>query len=215
MLSEPVAHGDALVIPARIMAPTELTEALAEKLQLQQLLANAGWCICGDMSSRMFDALSQLSEAPPIRFTGFAGSRGGNYAAITHQVQSCQHRFLLPLYDEKVGGFLRSLEESLFQVSLGRQGQENALVLRGECPWSHVVPLIEMLQHPSDISASSATLELKEVLAALARFDAIPSNDIETAVDDLSISFVLPEKLILNHAQKAGRPASKRVESLS
>ncbi|QQX85233.1 hypothetical protein JJQ59_04600 [Cupriavidus necator] len=196
------------------MAPTELTEALAEKLQLQQSLADAGWCICGDMSSRMFDALSQLGEAPPIRFTGFTGSRGGNYAVITHQVGTSQHRFLLPLYDEKVGGFLRSLEDSFLQVSLGRQGQENALVLRGECPWSHVVPLMEMLQHSSDASVLSAIVEMKEVLAVLARFDAIPSNDIETAVDDLSISFVMPE-LLVSYIQEVRRPASGYVGSPS
>lgn len=207
MILEPVAHGDALVIPARIMAPTELTAELAEKLQLRSLLANAGWCICGDMSTRMFDALSQLGEAPPIRFTGFTGSRGGNFAVITHQIQSCQHRFLLPLYDEKVGGFLRSLEHGFLQVSLGRQGQENALVLRGECPWSHVLPLVEMLQHSSAANALAATVELKEVLAALARFDAIPSNDVGAAVDDLSVSFVLPEELILS----AFRDARSRV----
>ncbi|QUN27747.1 hypothetical protein KB879_27450 [Cupriavidus sp. KK10] len=207
MFFEPVLHGDAVVAPARIMAPTELTAALAEKLPLQELLANAGWCICGDMSSRMFDALSQLSEAPPIRFTGFTGSRGGNFAVITHQVQRCQHRFLLPLYDEKVGKFLRSLEHGFLQVSLGRQGQENALVLRGECPWSHVVPLVEMLQHSSGASASSALVEMKEVLAVLARFDAIPSNDVGASVDDLSVSFVLPEELILS----AFRDARSRV----
>lgn len=214
MFVEPVTFRDALVIPARVMAPTELTDALAEKPKLQELLASSGWCICGDASAKMFDALSLLGDAPPVRFTGFRGSRGGNYAVVAHQVQGCQHRFLLPLYDEKVGAFLRSLEYGFLQVSLGRQGQENALVLRGKCPWSHVVPLVEMVQRSQDTNALSAIAEVKEVLLALARFDAIPSNDIETAVDDLSVSYFIPE-LIVSYVQKVHRQASEHVGSPS
>lgn len=202
MYFEPVKHGDALVIPARIMDTSELTAALGTKPGLQKMLASAGWCICGDVSRQMFDALSQLGEAPLTRLTGFAGSVGGNYAVITHQVRTSQHRFLLPLYDRKAEGFLRSLKHGILQVSLGRQGQEAALMLRGECPWSHVLPLVEVLQSPSGMNSSTATGELKEVLAAVARLDAIPSNDIGTVVDDLSVSFVLPEELVLSTARK-------------
>jgi hypothetical protein len=141
---ESIAIRGSLVSPTRLMSPSEVKAATTNHPGLPRPLG--GWYLCGDASARIVDAIVRNEGDAAIRLTAYVGPSGGHYMVLTHQLASSQHRFLLPQYEPPVELYLRSLESQPVQVMLGRQGEDDSVMLHNRLPWPHIVPLVEMCQ---------------------------------------------------------------------
>ncbi|WP_432258088.1 hypothetical protein [Cupriavidus sp. TMH.W2] len=202
---EPTVCG-ALISTARLMSPCEVRAATRNHPGLPGPLD--GWCLCGDASARMVDTIVRNSGEVAIRLTGFVGPSGGHYAVLTHQLGGSQHRFLLPQYEPAVELYFRSLESQPIQVMLGRQGEDDSVVLHNRLPWPHIVPLVEMCQVQRCASMATTFDERRATTFAVTRLETIPSLDGNVAVSDVSVSLVVPSEYCLQAIRRtvsAGR----------
>ncbi|RDK09141.1 hypothetical protein [Cupriavidus lacunae] len=192
---EPIALHGALVSMARLMSPEEVRAATANHPGLANPLS--GWCLCGDASAQLVDAIVRHGGDVAIRLSGCVGSSGGHYAVVTHQLGESQHRFLLPLYEPSIESYLRSLESEPVRVMLGRQGEDDSVVLQNRLPWRSIVPLVEMCQAPRCASVATTFNEMRTAMYAASRVDTIPSVLANVTVNDVSLSLVVPVEYCL------------------
>jgi hypothetical protein len=184
---------DAQVCAGRLMSPEELRIATAGHAGLPGPLD--GWCLCGDASVSMFDALAESGGVVGSRLTGFVGPAGGSYMVVTHQLRTSQHRFLLPLYEPLVASFLKWLEHYPMRIMLGRRGQSDAIVMHNRMVWSDLQPLVAMCQPEGSVDAAAMAAESLLTAASVCRPDTIPSFHAGIDVSDISVSVVLPTSL--------------------
>lgn len=205
---EPIALHGALVSMARLMSPEEVRTATANHPGLPGPLS--GWCLCGDASAQLVDAIVRHGGDVGIRLSGCVGSSGGHYAVVTHQLGESQHRFLLPLYEPPIELYLRSLESQPVRVMLGRQGEDDSVVLQNRLPWRNIVPLVEMCQERRCASVATTFDEMRTAMYAASRVDMIPSVDANVAVNDVSLSLVVPLDYCLRRNPQYGRNEGER-----
>ncbi|KMW48859.1 hypothetical protein PQH03_04690 [Ralstonia insidiosa] len=194
-----------LVGSSRLMRPHEVRAATENYLGPGRSLD--GWFLCGDASAAMVDALVAAGGPVPVRLTGFCAPNGGNYVTITHQMGAAQHRFLLPLYEPPVIEYLGSLQRKpVIQVMLGRQGENQAAVVRNGVEWPDIIPLLTMCQTDRDATADETYSEVHMATAAASRVDTVPSLLRGVRVTDVSVSTVLPYEYCLDAIRKQGAP---------
>jgi hypothetical protein len=196
---------EVLVGASRLMRPHEVRSATANYFGPGRSLD--GWFLCGDASRALVDAVMAAGGAAGVRLTGFCSPNGGNYVTVTHQVGAAQHRFLLPLYDPAVMEYLRAFEhEPVVQVMLGRQGENQAVVLHNGVEWSGIIPLLTMCQTDRDTTPTETIREVRLATAAASRLDTVPSLLGGVPITDVSVSTVLPAEYCLAAIRKYGAP---------
>ena len=110
-----------------------------------------GWYLCGDVLREMFDALVGKQGDCAMQMTVFRGGSSGNYGLFAQQIDTFEHRFLLPLFEPSVIQLLESLQDEPVQLSLGRQDEDAAVLIRQQLPWSQVSEVLRFRQRASDI----------------------------------------------------------------
>ncbi|CAG9187467.1 hypothetical protein [Cupriavidus pinatubonensis] len=190
-----------LVSHGRLMDPGEVQEAAARRQGIPGLLS--GWCLCGDTTESMFDAIIKHGDGVDVRLSGFVGPANGAYATITQQVGGMQHRFLLPLYEPPVIAFLKALERQPIQVMLGRAGQDQALMLHNALPWRNILPLVGMCEPNRRVGVVATLEELTEAVHAVSRPETIPSVYKGIALRDVSVSVITPMTYCLSVGKDA------------
>ncbi|WP_233864676.1 hypothetical protein [Paraburkholderia adhaesiva] len=183
-------HGDATVYPARLMAPDEVMAVVGDRQDRSAGLG--GWFLCGDVSLPMFSRL--LAGTPRLGFTCcmMTGGLAGNYAVMAIQLDSYQHRFLLPLFEQPVAEFIRSLREGPLQLSLGDAGGDNAAITSVTFPQKLHAPVANLLQSGVDIDDRDTLSSWKDVVGEVCNLSMLPSLVDGRSVDDLSVSVMMP-----------------------
>lgn len=184
------------VINGRLMNPAELQEAL-QQLVTPGIRAD-WWCLCGDVSRTMFDAIGKNGSGVGIRLSAFTGPEGGAYATITQQSGGMQHRFLLPLYEPAVIAFLKALERQPIQAMLGRQGEARAVMLHTDLPWRNIAPVVGMCQHSRPVEVEKTLAEMMEAIRAVCLPETIPSVYNGVPLTQVSVSVVMPMEYCLS-----------------
>ncbi|CAN0622860.1 conserved protein of unknown function [Burkholderia multivorans] len=182
-------HGS-LISNGHLMSPGEVQEAIHHRQGVPGLLP--GWCLCGDTTASMFDAIIKHGNGVDVRLSGFAGPANGAYATITQQVGGMQHRFLLPLFEPPVIAFLKALEQQPVQVMLGREGGGEALMLHNALPLRSILPLVGMCQPSRRVGVNATHEEMIDALDAVSRPETIPSVYKGIDVTGMSVSVIVP-----------------------
>jgi hypothetical protein len=111
----------------------------------------------------MFDALTASRGGCMMHMAVFTGASAGNYGVFTQQVGARQHRFVLPLFEPSVTALLESLRGAPIQLSLGRHGEGEALLIRRDLPWSEVSQVMALTQRIGDISVTDVMSSGREI----------------------------------------------------
>ena len=186
----------ALVSNGRLMSPPEIQEVIFNRNGVPGL--QAGWCLCGDTTKSMFDAVVKHGNGVDVRLSGFVGPANGAFATITQQLGGMQHRFLLPLFEPPIIAFLKALERQPIQVMLGRERQTQALMLHNAPRWRDIVPLVEMCQQNRSVGVGETLEEMTEVIHAVSRLETIPSVYAAIGLTEVSVSVIVPSMYCLS-----------------
>lgn len=202
MLFESVEIDGVLVSSGRVMRPEQVEESLADRPNVRN--AVGGWYLCGDVLREMFDALVAKQGDFAMQATVFQGGPSGNYCIFTQQVETLQHRFVLPLYEPSVIELLQSLRDNPVQLSLGRQSEDAAVLLRQRLPWSQASEVLHFTQRLSDIRVSDVFAGGRLILDRARTADTVACFPAMRRPTDICVSFVMPEEALQAHAQLGG-----------
>lgn len=189
--------GDAVrLFPARIMTPSDVTAAVQNQpLPALAQLKNR-WMFCGDVDSETFRLMAATKERElAFRSSAFRAKSGSAYCVLTHQVYSHQHRFLLPVWDDRVRTCLAALGREPYGFMLGNDRGSDALVFPGAATTAHCEPLVEMAKEGTTLPMRELAAEMSLAVLTLCALEAIPSVLEGVAVERLSISLVTPPAL--------------------
>jgi hypothetical protein len=182
--------------PATLWSPGEVQTAIAqEPLDLRKKFKGS-WYLCGDISNEMFKVLAEESRQElALRVFGIETPVGARYGIVCHQIRSHVHRFLLPLYEPRVGDFLLAMRGGRLGIQLGREGSEHAAMLTAQAPLEpELVPLVKLASPLPRELARLAIGELASVIAETSQpsgFNVGPEPAYE-----VSLSVVLPTQTL-------------------
>lgn len=202
MLFEPMVIDGVLVSSGRVMRPEQVEESLADRPAVRKVVG--GWYLCGDVQRGMFDALVGSQGHCTMQMTVFRGASSGNYGVFTQQVEGFQHRFVLPLYEPLVVELLRSLRDEPVQLSLGRQNEDAALLVRQRLPWPLVAEVFRFTQRVGEIRVSDVFAGGRLILDKARAADAVAEFPDMPRPTEICVSFVMPEEALLAHEQLGG-----------
>lgn len=182
--------------PATLWSPGEVQTALTQEPLALRKRFKGSWYLCGDVSKEMYSALAEQSRQElAFRVFGTESPVGARYGIVCHQIRAFVHRFLLPLYEPRVGDFLLAMRGGRLGIQLGRDGSEQAAMLTAQMPMEpELVPLVNLATPLPRELARLAIAELPAVIAEmrqLSRFDVGPEP-----AHDVSLSVVLPTQTL-------------------
>jgi len=182
---------------ARLMTPEQVAEATTRQPAHVQRLTAGHWCLSGDVSARMFELLCRTSaKSFPVRITCFTSPEGFGYMAVTHQVESYQHRLVLALTDPAVHRLLKSVAATGKLIfMLGNDDGAESLLLPNPLSPEAFIPALAMTPlEPIEVQRA-ALKELACVLTVMGRPLQVPSILPGHSVQHVSVSMLLPDLL--------------------
>ena len=182
----------ARLFPATIMSPDEVQVGMPSQQQSVAEQLRGHWMLCGDVDHRMFELLiSSKVYQVGHRASAFTSPSGSGYALFTHQIDSHQHRYVLPLWCERVRRYLDALQQAPYAFMLGDEGKSAGWVLPGLVTADELAPLRELCQTQPPMS-EELLAELPKAVVVLSAPDAIPSVLAHARVEAVSLSVVVP-----------------------
>jgi len=181
---------------ARLLSPAEVVEATANQPAAVQSMTNERWVLCGDTSEQMFSMMQGSSEKTfATRLSGMSTKEGAHYAVISHQIFNCQHRFLLPLYDERVQAFIRDATTGRIAYMVGNDGASEAIVFDNLITARSFVPVAAMCKLMDEVAQEDAMLEMSFIIDELSHPGKIPTLLVQHPVKYVSVSAIMPQVL--------------------
>lgn len=193
------------VTPARLMAPDEVCISLGDRAGDAQRAAGR-WFLCGDVTGHFFQLAQALDEQLTMRLSAFHSPDHLPYGVITHQVEALQHRFLLPLYEERVALCLRRSVQEPLAFSLGENQSDQAFIqMPPAMPsvWQRMLALHAPLTRAS---AQQAVDEFPKAVAEACELDLVPTLLEGYEVRAVSVSVLLPVQAVAMVARGKSRP---------
>lgn len=201
----------ALYTVGRLMSPEEVEQATEGHAPLKRRRVRGHWLLCGNCSQQMFDAIARENEdSLRYAFGVFASTEGTQFMLVTHQLESTQHRFLVPLWDPRVPDFLDALSQGRITIALARKGDTQALVWPAAADAALAQRLRNHLHVPGQQQLQALQQTLPELIEQAAEPQQLPTLVERQAVTDVSVSIVfdalLPRlgKLLEQEAMKKG-----------
>lgn len=182
-----------LFYPASILSPEQVVKTTAKHPEHVRAQVLGKWFLCGDLSERMFDLVK--AEWPgdlSIRVTAFASPIGVYYGVVSHQARGYAHRFVLPLYEPSAGELLQSIQHHPLMFMLGRDEEEEAMVLPCPLPGHDFAPLLALCRRPGSEQLRDAVAELPNVLRVLKEPTQVPTAVRGQEVAHVDVSVLLP-----------------------
>ena len=187
-----------LFFPARLMSPGEVQTAAAREPAEYTKQVKGRWYLCGEVSDQMYRLIAgKPRQDLALRVSGIMTPAGARYGVVTHQLQGHVHRFLLPLYEPRVGDFLLGMKHGRIGFVLGRSETDDAVLLTGAaCCEPEFLPLLALADPlPREIVGRVIT-ELSQVIAEVSRPEWVPTCREGETVVDVSVSVVLPTQTL-------------------
>jgi hypothetical protein len=182
-----------LFYPASILTPEQVVKNTTKHPAHVRAQVLGKWFLCGDLSERMFDLVK--AEWPgdlSIRVTAFSSPIGVNYGVVSHQARSYAHRFVLPLYEPSAGELLKAIQQKPLMFMLGRDDEEEAMVLPCPLPGHDFAPLVALCRQPGCEQLRDAVAELPNVLRVLKEPSQVPTAVRGQEVAHVDVSVLLP-----------------------
>lgn len=182
---------------ARLMTPLEVADATLRQPPEVQRITAGHWVLSGDVSAPMFQLLRGVRAKDfPARITCFSSPAGYGYLALTHQVETFQHRFLLSLTDPAVCKFLRSISNTgKLTFMLGNDDGWESILLPNPLLPHTFVPVLSMAPEVSVDIQRAALTELHCAQAVMGDPLQVPSLIEGVSVMHACVSLLLPEIL--------------------
>ncbi|GGP21905.1 hypothetical protein GCM10010970_22790 [Silvimonas iriomotensis] len=113
------------------MSPEEVLLATQQHAVVLRETLQKTWVICGDLPALMYRFLYENGVRQLVtHLSAVPGFLGNTYFVLSEQVDELQHHFLLPLCHPGALPFVEAMREGHAAVSLGNNGDDDALVLR-------------------------------------------------------------------------------------
>jgi len=182
---------------ARLMTPVEVADATRREPPEVQQKTEGHWVLSGDVSASMFQLLKNVpAKQFPVRLTGFSSPAGFSYFVLTHQVQHCQHRFLLGLTDPAVQSFLKAISSTgQLTFMLGDDDGYDSLLLPNPLLPAMFMPVLARAPEVNLETQRAALAELPCVQAVMGAPHQVPSLLEGYRVQHVCVSLLLPEVL--------------------
>jgi hypothetical protein len=183
--------------PATLLSPGDVQSAVAHESADFRKQLQGSWYLCGDVSDEMYGLLSgQTCQDLALRVSGVRTPVGARYGIISHQLLGCVHRFLLPLYEPRIGDFLLAMRSGRLGFQLGRNGSEKVAALTAKVGVEpELLPLLAMANTLPREVAQAALAELPIVIAEMDQPGRLPSLTSEP-VENVSLSVLLPTQTL-------------------
>jgi hypothetical protein len=182
--------------PATLMSPGDVQTAVAQEPLAFRKQVQGSWYLCGDISEEMYSVLAEQSRQElALRVFGVETPVGARYGIVCHQIRSYVHRFLLPLYEPRVGDFLLAMRGGRVGIQLGRDGSEQAAMLTAQVPLEpELVPLVNLATPLPRELARFAIGELPAVIAEMSQPTEFKVG--REPAHEVSLSIVLPTQTL-------------------
>lgn len=192
--------------PATLLSPGDVQTAVAQDAASFPKGAQGSWYLCGDVSKEMYSLLAdQTRQELSQRVFGIETSVGARYGILCQQVHGHMHRFLLPLYEPRVGDFLLAMRRGRLSFQLGREGSEEGAMLTARTRFEpELLPLLNLASPLDRERARKAIRELPMVIAEINRPSRLPSVGLEQ-VSDVRVSVVLPTQTLAQVLKAASK----------
>ncbi len=176
----------------RLMSPREVRDSFSSRGETVPAAFEGHWSLCGEMTVGMFDdAMASKDMWMAATASTFISTNRGLYAVFSHQLQSRQHRFLLPLWDLEVLQGVRAMHEGELQIMLARGTEEQAVVFPCDFKLPEIEPLLEVTATTSKERLWTLVSEMWSVVQTIRQLQAVPSTN-ESPVEEVAISVVPP-----------------------
>ena len=188
--------------PARLMNPTEVQHATVDDLEVQEK-TKGKWFLCGDVSLAMFAVLTaQVRDEVLSRVDSFNSPTGARYAVVSHQVNGLVHRFLLPLYEPRVTEFLLGMRSGEVGFLLGRDGDEEALLIGSPLSRDRFAQLLSPAYLLRQEQLRDVLNEFPEVVRTIQQPEQVRSLRPDEPVIDVSVSVVMPAQALMQFLRR-------------
>ena len=181
---------------AQLLSPAEVAEATADNLEILQDLTKDRWILGGHVSEQMFSVLQGSSAIThPARLSAISTKDGAQYIVISHQIFNWQHRFLLPLYDERVQSFIKGATSGRIAYMLGNDGAREGIVFDDVFTAKKFLPVLQMCKPMSEEAQEEAMLEMSFIIDDLSKPERVASIFEMHPVKYVSVSAIMPQVL--------------------
>lgn len=183
--------------PATLLSPGDVQTAVAKEAASFPKGVQGSWYLCGDVSKEMYSLLAdQTRQELSQRVFAIETPVGAQYGVVCHQVLAHMHRFLLPLYEPRVGDFLLAMKTGRLGFQLGHEGSEEGAMLTSQTRFEPELSRLTRLASPLDREqARQAIGELPMVIAEISRPSRFRMVGLSPA-SDVSVSVVLPKQTL-------------------
>jgi hypothetical protein len=183
--------------PATLWSPGQVQTAIANEPPELRTKFQGSWYLCGDVSNEMYSLLAGSTRPElALRVFGIETPLGARYGILCHQIRGHVHRFLLPLYEPRVGDFLLAMRGGRLGIQLGRDGSEQAAMLTAEVPVEpELLPLVALASPLPGHLGRIVIGELPTVIAEISDPTRLPPVGPEP-VNGVSLSVVLPTQTL-------------------
>lgn len=178
---------------AQLVSPQELKAAIQGHEHQHQLEDFAeSWLLQGDCSKEMVDKLrgqGWLDAAGRLDYVDC--SNGFAFAVLTKQIETHQHRFILPLWDPKVAGFIRDMKAGNYRLSFTAEGTQDTVVVPGMKMGDveGYQPALGKRLAPEQMGLVSEIFP--SLLAAVGELEGVETLIPHCAVEDVSVSVLM------------------------
>jgi hypothetical protein len=182
----------------RLMTPAQVNAAMASHPDAVRKELFGHWTLCGDVQTEMFLRLQarHCEHDMQERITAFSTPAGGSYAVLTQQRQGFQHRFLLPLFEPKIGAFLADMTQGALAYSLANNDAADAVVWRSRFGAPELLPLQVFAMPLSQAVREQVVVEYFRVIKAMSKLEQIPSATQGEVVHHVSLTILMPEETL-------------------
>lgn len=178
--------------PGTILSP-EQTRQLMQNRPQEEIDKVAGrWVLCGELSRPFFE----LCASKPVKdfmfcVNGYTSPAGGTYVVVSTQLESFQHRFLIPGWDSVGGRFLQAMAHEQLTCALSNDYDERGLLLPdcGDSAWANV-PDHWDVPGPNSPHVTELLKEMPQVMHVMTELDAIAAMG--QPVREVNLSVVAP-----------------------
>lgn len=189
---------DIQVTRARLMSPEQVRLATRGHELESHARFDGHWFFCGDCSEALF---TRITDRPDSVRTGWAycsDSAGGCFLLLAHQAGVSQHRFVMPLWDDRMPELLASIATGKYSVSLGRAEKRDAAIVKGERMRDFANRILSERRTPDAKQIRASLILLPSTLMSLTGPECLRSLIPGVEVTDLSMS-VLIEACVPSH----------------
>lgn len=165
-------------------------------------LAHSDNCraLCGDVSEKMFSLLKDTANPRnlAVRATVF-GEQKNQYLVITHQIESLQHRFILPLYEPAVQELLAHAITQPIWFCFSNDGGSDSFIVRSTPQVTNFRPVLAMAPKIDGKDRPDVLAKLLDATLELAHPVRIPSCIAGCRVTQVSTTLIAPEDTIASN----------------